>query len=78
MTKQTTTNNLLPFPIIVSAVGGDIEAINLVLKHYEGYITVLATKRSYDKNKNPCLYVDEESLRYVQEYFDSKRFSYQK
>ena len=57
--EQTTTNNLLPFPIIVSAAGGDVDAINAVVKHYEGYITVLATKRLYDENKNLYLCVDE-------------------
>ena len=59
MTKQTTTNKLLPFPVIVSATGGDIDAINIVLQHYKGYITALATKRLYDENKNPYLCVDE-------------------
>ena len=63
MTKQTTINNLLPFPVIVSAAGGDIDAINTVLKHYESYITVLATKQVYDENKNPYLCVDEEVKR---------------
>ena len=60
MNKQTTTsNNTLPLPVIVLAMGGDIDAINAVLKHYEGYIAVLATKQLYDDYGNPYLCVDE-------------------
>ena len=56
--KGQTTANLLPFPVIVSAAGGDIDAINAVLRHYEGYITILSTKKLYDEHKNPYLCVD--------------------
>ena len=60
MNKQTTTsNNTLPLPVIVLAMDGDIDAINAVLKHYEGYIAVLATKQLYDDYGNPYLCVDE-------------------
>lgn len=33
-------NGLLPYPVIVSAVSGDVDAMNTVLKHYEGYINI--------------------------------------
>ena len=60
MNKQaTTSNNTLPLPVIVLAMDGDIDAINAVLKHYEGYIAVLATKQLYDDYGNPYLCVDE-------------------
>ena len=59
MNEQTTANNLLPFPVLVSAMGGDIEAINAVLKHYEGYIAVLSTRQLYDEQGNPHLCVDD-------------------
>ena len=62
MNGQTTANNALSYPIMRLAVGGDVEAINIVLKHYEGYIAALATKRLYDEQGNPHLCVDE-SLR---------------
>ena len=32
---------LLPYPVIVSAVSGDVDAMNTVLKYYEGYINTL-------------------------------------
>jgi len=59
MTEQIRTNALLPFPVIVLAAGGDVDAINVVLKHFEGYIAVLSTVRLYDERGNPRLCVDE-------------------
>ena len=55
--------NLLPFPVIAAAASGSIDAINAVLKHYEGYIAVLSTRRGYDRNGIPSLCVDEELRR---------------
>ena len=57
--KTATKNNLLPFPVILLAASGDVGAINAVLKHYEVYIIALATKRLYDEDGNPYLFVDE-------------------
>lgn len=62
-TKTSTSNNLLPFPVIVSAAGGDADAINLVLKHYAGYIAVLSMRTLYDENGNPHLCIDDELRR---------------
>lgn len=44
MAKSERYSNLLPYHIIVAAASGDVDAINTVLKHYEGYIAVLATR----------------------------------
>ncbi len=54
---------LLPFHIIEAAAGGDVSAINKVLKHYEGYIIVLSTRRLLDENGTPHFYVDNEIRR---------------
>jgi len=62
MKNISTGNELLPYSVIELAAGGDIEAINTVLKHYERYITVLATQQFYDAYGNPHWFVDE-SLR---------------
>lgn len=64
MNKMTNKHNsqntgLLPFPVIAAAADGDVDAINVVLQHYAGYIAVLSTKRLYDETGNPYLYVDE-------------------
>ena len=37
--KQKCAFDLLPFHVIEAASTGDTEAIQAVLKHYEGYIT---------------------------------------
>ena len=57
--KTTKTTNLIPYPVIVLAAGGDVDAINAVLRHFGDYISVLSTKRLYDEDGNPYLCVDE-------------------
>ena len=54
---------LLPYPVIAAAVSGNVDAINKVLKHYEGYIAKLSTRTMYDEAGNPHLCVDEELRR---------------
>jgi len=54
---------LLPFHVIESAASGDVDAINKVLRHYEGYIIVLSTKRLYDEDGRAYLVVDDEIRR---------------
>ena len=49
MTKTSKCSKLLPYHIIAAAASGDVEAINMVLKHYEGYIAALATRKLYDE-----------------------------
>ena len=58
-TKTATNNHLIPYPVIVLAAGGDVDAINAVLRHFGDYISVLSTKRLYDEEGNPHLCVDE-------------------
>ena len=48
MEKSSKCSKLLPYHIIAAAASGDVEAINEVLKHYEGYIAALSTRRLYD------------------------------
>ena len=49
MAKYTEAN-LLPYRVILAASGGDVDALNAVLKHYAGYIDTLATRCLYDEN----------------------------
>lgn len=44
MEKSSKCSKLLPYHIIAAAASGDVEAINEVLKHYEGYIAALSTR----------------------------------
>lgn len=50
---------LLPYSVILEASRGDISAIEVVLKHYEMYITKLCTKTVRDKQGSPFIYLDE-------------------
>ena len=59
MSDKTRSNHLLSYPVIVLASGGDVDAINAVLKHYEGYIAALSMRTFYDESGNPHLCVDE-------------------
>ena len=59
MKNNITKSDLLPFHTIKAATNGDIEAINRVLKHYEGYIAKLATRKMYDEYGNVHYCVDK-------------------
>lgn len=53
------TRELPPYDMIMAASEGDIGAINQVLKHYEGYITSLSTRKMYDEWGQVHYVVDE-------------------
>ena len=57
--KNSEEKNLLPFHIIKAASEGDVMAINAVLKHYEGYIITLSTRKMYDEGGRLHFCVDE-------------------
>jgi len=47
--NKTKGRNMLPFSTIEMAASGDVDAINTVLKHYEGYIIALSTIKLYNE-----------------------------
>jgi hypothetical protein len=47
-------------PVILAAVDGNTEAICAIIKHYQGYIKVLSTKRFYDKDGKMHFLIDED------------------
>ncbi len=57
--KSREEKNLLPFHIIEAASKGDVMAINTVLKHYEGYIISLSTRKMYDESGRLHFCIDE-------------------
>lgn len=63
--NKTITNDrsLVPFPVIAAASSGDVTAMDIVLKHYSGYISALATRTLYDESGNPHLCIDEDMRR---------------
>lgn len=52
-------SRLLPYDTIRAASEGDPDAVNAVLRHYEGYIARLSMRRLFDENGNTYLFVDE-------------------
>ncbi|ABS20774.1 MULTISPECIES: helix-turn-helix domain-containing protein [Bacillus cereus group] len=52
--------NVLPFPIIVLAVQGDVMAMNQILKHFEHYMIKLSQKTLFDEFGNPYIHVEPE------------------
>lgn len=59
-------NRKLTYPVIAAAADGDVDAINTVLKQYEGYIAKLSTKRLYDESGKVYEIIDEELRRHLE------------
>lgn len=57
--KSKKEKKLLPFRIIKAASEGDLIAIKEVVKHYEGYIISLSTRKMYDENGKLHFCIDE-------------------
>ena len=51
--------NLLPFHIIKAASEGNVEEINEVVDHYEGYIIRLSIRKMYDEYGQVHYCIDE-------------------
>jgi hypothetical protein len=77
MNEQTCkTSNTLPYPVILSAVAGDAEAVNVVLKHYEKYIIALATRPLHDEYGEIFYYLDDEARRKIETHFITKLLTF--
>lgn len=50
MTANVENARLLPYAVIQKAADGNVDAINAVLKHYEGYIAKLCPCESFSTN----------------------------
>lgn len=51
---------LLPYPVIVAAIKGDPDAVKIVVQHYDGYISSLATRKLRDERGNTFFGIDED------------------
>lgn len=60
------TKEVLPFNIILLAVHGDVNSINVILKHFEHYIIRLSQKTLFDEFGNPYIQVEEEIKRMLE------------
>ena len=64
MIKSASTRAaLLPYPVIAAAVRGEPDAVNMVVRHYSGYIAAMSVRKSYDQKGNLCFVVDEDVRR---------------
>lgn len=54
---------LLPYVVIAAAVRGEPDAVNMVIRHYSGYIAALSTRTSYNAHGCPHSQVDEDLRR---------------
>ena len=53
--------NLHPYPVVIAAaVSSNLDAINVIVKQFEGFIARLSTRTMYDEADNPHLYINEE------------------
>lgn len=54
-----TAHPRVPFPLIVKATDGDVEAINQIVKHYRGYTSKRSLRRMTDEYGNSHMVIDE-------------------
>ena len=57
--RRKSKRKLLTLDVIRAASKGDYEAMDVVLRHYEGYILKLSIRRMYDEEGQLHYYVDE-------------------
>lgn len=50
---------LLPYSVIEAARAGEADAVDRVLRYYDGYINKLCTRKLYDEYDQPHVRVDE-------------------
>lgn len=50
---------MIPFPVIVRATDGDIEAVNQIVRHYSGFIASRSMRPMKDEYGNTHMVVDE-------------------
>ena len=56
---MTAKHPMIPFPVIVKAADGDIEAVNQIVRHYSGFIASRSMRPMKDEYGNTHMVVDE-------------------
>ena len=56
---MTAKHPMIPFPVIVRAADGDIEAVNQIVRHYSGFIASRSMRPMKDEYGNTHMVVDE-------------------
>ena len=64
---MTAKHPMIPFPVIVRAADGDIEAVNQIVRHYSGFIASRSMPVSYthlDVYKRQVRKIDSRNVLY--------------
>jgi hypothetical protein len=61
--RSKNKNGLLPYSVIKAAASGDASAVETVVEHFGGYITVLSARTSVDEYGDVRISVDEKTRR---------------
>lgn len=51
---------LLPYPVILAAAKGDLDAMRIIVQHYASYIAYLSTRKVRDEYGNTYCGIDED------------------
>lgn len=51
---------LLPYPVIIAATKGDLQAMSIVVQQYESYIASLSMRKLRDERGNTYYGIDED------------------
>ena len=68
---------MIPFPVIVKAADGDIEAINQIVRHYSGFIASRSMRPMKDEYGNTHMVVDETLRRRMETRLIAKILSFE-
>ena len=71
---MTAKHPMIPFPVIVRAADGDIEAVNQIVRHYSGFI---ASRSMKDEYRNTHMVVDETLRRRMETRLIAKILSFE-
>ena len=74
---MTAKHPMIPFPGLVKASDGDIEAINRIVRHYSGFITSRSIRPMKDEYGNTHMVVDETLRRRMETRLIAKILSFE-
>lgn len=78
---MTAKHPMIPFPVIVRAADGDIEAVNQIVRHYSGFYSGFIASRSMrpmkDEYGNTHMVVDETLRRRMEARLIAKILSFE-
>ena len=74
---MTAKHPMIPFPVIVRAADGDLEAVNQIVRHYSGFIASRSMRPMKDEYGNTHMVVDETLRRRMETRLIAKILSFE-